>query len=692
MRALSSKTKTIDIQLDRETFYFPGDTIQGVIHVHPKSATKTNSIRLKFVGEIILEKEMITLFQLSKTIDLGEPEAKASYVVLEPKAHAFSFQWRVPNDMQLPSTMEFNKKLKVRYTISVVHHKYHVPESLCPQASYPVQILDMINVEDSQYRKPFDQTFPIMVQASSAIGRPCTARVSLPRSGFTRGDVIPVSTIITHVQPFGMTSAFRAELVRTIKIRQNKSVQKKQDVIKTLTDDININNDANLSQTLTQQLMIPSSVPPSLAFGDEELEIQYKVRLQLQLQHRSILFGKANDQKDEGTLTIDIPITVGTWPRAVVPIDDDDEDDDVPPPPPLPESERGELDDDDGSWAANDSSVIHSPYPDDSSSAKGESLSRNSSISNDPFRRPMDPLPLQQQQQQQQQQPMQQLTPASTPSSTSTVRLTPTPRSSSISPGVAASTQMTNGTQGDMGRSDSLASRSSDRSIQSMSSWHSNQSWNSSSPSMSRTMAMPGNDLWRSPSQGMPGHPQMPLSPTMSTMSSQTDSTILLTPATSDAPSILRPRNSFHEADATILLSPTSPQAPGNPLQKRNSMINLGTPATPSPNQDSQHAILLQPTSRAPPAAPFVPATPPSPHLSTPPTPPTKAPAPPPKQTAYTRPPPSAAVQPPPPMAANDSENDDDDDDDSSDDDGDFLSAMRKAEQRKQPALASTGC
>ncbi|ORX46746.1 hypothetical protein DM01DRAFT_1339404 [Hesseltinella vesiculosa] len=620
-----SKSKGIDIQLDSEKFYFPGDAIQGFIHVHPKSATKTNCIRIKFQGELVLEKDTVALFQLSKTVDLEDQDPQLSYVVLEPKAHSFPFQWRVPDDIQIPSTMVFNKKIKVRYTISAIHDKHRIPESLCPQASYPVQILDMINVEDPKYRSPFDKTYPIMVRSSN--GTPCMVRVTLPRSGYTRGDVISVSTVVNHIQPFGLSDAFQVQLIRTVHVRQSKSsVQKKQDILKSVSSDLNINDNMHLSQTLNQQLMIPSSTPPSLALGDELLDIQYKLRLHLQLQHTSILVNKMHDQKEEGTLTIDIPITIGTWPRADVPIDDEDEEDDeYPAPPPLDEHSVEDWQDSDNRY----------PSPrDERHSSSGSIRDGNDALSTmDKLRRPLDPVPLS----------------PSTQSSASTIRLTP---KSSLNRSSSGNHPLT----ADVGRSDSMASRSSSHSCQSFSSWHSNQSWGDSpSPSLSRNTSMStdvsNNDAWK--------RQNMPLSPTVSTMSGTsniTDNTILLTPA-SERPTMLRAR----EGSNSSLLQPID--SPTSPLQKRRSLTNSPSMSFANSAQrlSPSNSILLQPSSLPSTPRPEPLSLPRSPIMQTPP-----------------------VRRPPPQPSQNLAESSDDDDDD---DDDDILTVLRRAE--KQPALTT---
>lgn len=59
-------------------------------------------------------------------------------------------------------------------------------------------------------------------------------------------------------------------------------------------------------------MLIPTSTPPSIRYKDRVLRFHYKIRV-------TVLFDKKT------SITLDLPIVVGTWPRAAVPIEDDDD-------------------------------------------------------------------------------------------------------------------------------------------------------------------------------------------------------------------------------------------------------------------------------------------------------------------------------------------------------------------------------
>jgi hypothetical protein len=74
--------------------------------VNPKNPIKVNSIQLKFTGLVFIhlkEKETTTLFNETQTLQL---EAKT---VLDVKEHGFQFEFVVPKNLNLPSSMEVKK-------------------------------------------------------------------------------------------------------------------------------------------------------------------------------------------------------------------------------------------------------------------------------------------------------------------------------------------------------------------------------------------------------------------------------------------------------------------------------------------------------------------------------------------------------------------------------------------------------
>lgn len=101
------------------------------------------------------------------------------------------------------------------------------------------------------------------------------------------------------------------ELVRTVEIRTTKHTVFKETKLKTTPYPVNIKA-PNYSQAIICQISIPTSTPPSIRYKDKMIRFHYKIRV-------SVSFGERN------TYHLDLPIVIGTWPRAAVPIEDDDD-------------------------------------------------------------------------------------------------------------------------------------------------------------------------------------------------------------------------------------------------------------------------------------------------------------------------------------------------------------------------------
>ncbi|GAA5806237.1 hypothetical protein HPULCUR_011768 [Helicostylum pulchrum] len=306
-------SKIIDIRLEEEKFYFPGETIKGLVIVHPKSAIKVNLIQLKFSGQVYVhlkEKETSTLFQNTLVLAVDQ-DNKSKQTILDASEHTFPFQFIVPKNLNLPSSMEFGKKGHIRYTINALLDRPMLPESLCPKVEYVVLLLEFIDIGKDQFKVPQEKSLDIMLPQAK-YNQKCMVRASMPRLGFTRGDIVPLKVIIDHFTSFSRKDGVTIDLVRTVEIRTTRHTVFKETVIRSTPYFIDIKS-PHYKQTLLCQLSIPTSTPPSIRYKDKVLRFHYKVRV-------TVSFGGKNN------CVLDLPIVVGTWPRAAVPIDDDDDD------------------------------------------------------------------------------------------------------------------------------------------------------------------------------------------------------------------------------------------------------------------------------------------------------------------------------------------------------------------------------
>ncbi|CAO3665405.1 unnamed protein product [Rhizopus stolonifer] len=205
--------------------------------------------------------------------------------------------------------MQFGKKCFVRYTISALLHRPMLPDSLCPQVEYHVSLLEYIDIQQSQFRVPQQKTAEVFVS-----NQKCIVKASTPRIGFTRGDIIPLKLDLFHFTPCSRKKCIKVELVRHLEIRTSRHTVTKETVLKSTEDDMTL--DYTLQQTLCCQILIPTSTPPSIRYMDRLLRFQYKIKVSVSFTENS-------------NCSLILPIVIGTWPRASIPIDDEPLEDDM---------------------------------------------------------------------------------------------------------------------------------------------------------------------------------------------------------------------------------------------------------------------------------------------------------------------------------------------------------------------------
>ncbi|RCH92953.1 hypothetical protein CU098_009452, partial [Rhizopus stolonifer] len=315
--------------------------------VKVKSSMKVNPIIVKFSGAIYLhakDKEVITLFQTSKTIPVNKK-------VLEPKDYSFPFEFLVPEN--LPSAMDFGKQkiARIAYKLTAILDRPMVPESLCPKVEYPVLVLECVDVTKDNFVKPLERQKQVAFNNGQ-----CQIKLTVPRTGFTRGETVPVNVIVNTSQSFVKKEAISINLVRKVKIKTSRNTLDEEHILKSNKLDLNIIGPYNFSQSITTQLLIRTT-PPTIRYKDQTLRIHYKIRAQL-----------FSNEKKTPIGVVELPIVIGTWPRADVPIDDDDDQDII--------QNMGEMmigdetDDDEDGWIENESEY-----------KKAESLRRSGSNS-----------------------------------------------------------------------------------------------------------------------------------------------------------------------------------------------------------------------------------------------------------------------------------------------------------------------
>ncbi|KAI8889020.1 hypothetical protein K501DRAFT_329403 [Backusella circina FSU 941] len=313
-----NNNKIIYINLEHEKFFFPGEIIKGSVLIVPKNPIKASSIHLVFTGQVTVtlkEKETMTLFRDTKTVIVNAANTLKP-TTLDVKQHLFPFEFTVPNEFPLPSSIQFGKLAVVRYTIHAVLNRPMIPDSLCPRTEYPVSLLEYININTVQFLVTQQKVQEIPLSNF----RP-KFMVSIPRLGFTRGETVLLKITLDHISLLARRVALSIQLVRTVEIRSGRQVffdllkwktrhaVFNEAVLKTINYDLEMDITQH-SQISQPQILIPTSTPPSLRFNDRMIRFHYKIRARL---------GWA----EEHQYKLELPIVLGTWPRAAVPIEED---------------------------------------------------------------------------------------------------------------------------------------------------------------------------------------------------------------------------------------------------------------------------------------------------------------------------------------------------------------------------------
>ncbi|CAO3588897.1 unnamed protein product [Absidia cylindrospora] len=115
----ANNKKEFYIELLESKFYFPGDTIKGILVLNLDKPTKTNHIRLTFTGTVQANGSSFTL--LTKTWFLAtDPDNDGKAHILEAQTHRLPFEFEIPTDAHLPSSVKVSKR-KLLYHICIIN-------------------------------------------------------------------------------------------------------------------------------------------------------------------------------------------------------------------------------------------------------------------------------------------------------------------------------------------------------------------------------------------------------------------------------------------------------------------------------------------------------------------------------------------------------------------------------------------
>ncbi|KAG0168749.1 Arrestin domain-containing protein 4 [Apophysomyces sp. BC1034] len=294
----SRKQNDFYIKLDEDRFYYTGEVIRGNVVLDLAKPTKTNHVRIAFVGEVQSESTTIQLF--SRILYLANPPDDEKSHILEAQTHSFPFEFTIPgNDGELPSSTQLPNLGSIKYLLSALHDKPYVPDSLSPQTKKEVSILEKIDVTLPEYcmKGNFNEQIQLV---GSDDPRQVRVSMTLPKFGIVRGKLIFVSCI-------GQLS------------------EKK--VIKSNAVDINITGPLEFIQTSVVKILFPTSTPPTVGESGKIVSIEYWIRAEVNL--NEISPDNSEPEHPKNIVYMEANVVVGTCPKPELAIDDEDEDDET---------------------------------------------------------------------------------------------------------------------------------------------------------------------------------------------------------------------------------------------------------------------------------------------------------------------------------------------------------------------------
>ncbi|EDV21386.1 uncharacterized protein TRIADDRAFT_59962 [Trichoplax adhaerens] len=182
--------------------YFPGQTVEGVIIVHISEAMKMRSIKASILGYSYTAIEdpgglrLGVLFTREKEKHLDETmvvwgDANGSEDVLAAGKYNFNFQFKLPNDAQLPSSFEYRTS-HIRYEIMATIDRPWKSDHLSKRAFTFLQIIDVNKPPLSQPLPPKEAETSICCLCCTS--GPITLKASIDRSGYCPGESISLKT------------------------------------------------------------------------------------------------------------------------------------------------------------------------------------------------------------------------------------------------------------------------------------------------------------------------------------------------------------------------------------------------------------------------------------------------------------------------------------------------------------------
>ncbi|KAG2223295.1 hypothetical protein INT45_007021 [Circinella minor] len=318
----NKKTKEFYIDLQDNRYYNPGETVRGDVVLDLAKATKINHIRVTLAGVVQVGANNLTLFNRECQIATA-PDESGNTHQLEARSNRFPFELSIPGEgAELPTSMKLTQQSGVKYTLSaVLKMPFTFVQSWSPQDTREISIVEKIDVGLPEYAVKARVDEQIRFQENTAV-----VSMHIPKVAFVRGDILPVTAIIKHYKFFEKPKAVTISLMRRFHLFNKGKIQliEQRIIKKPRIYDLALNIDNEYRNEFVAKIFIPQSVAPSTASSGRILRVDY-------VAHIAVDLNKVNREdpqyQESHGAHMDIPVIIGTTPKAEVSIDDEETDD-----------------------------------------------------------------------------------------------------------------------------------------------------------------------------------------------------------------------------------------------------------------------------------------------------------------------------------------------------------------------------
>lgn len=206
----------------------------------------------------------------------------------------------------------------ISYTLLATLKRPFVPAPLAPEDTREISVVEKIDVSNPEYDHPVpEQDDQVMVDGT-------TLTVGIPKAAFVRGDIMPVSIKVQCAEDFGKADAIRVALVRRFHLfgKGRRELLGEENAREPIYRDLIANSDNDHSYESTIKMFIPPASPPTTGSSGRILRVEYIVQVSVDMN-----LARKNDGDWKSSLVVqkELPVIIGTTPRADISIDDEDD-------------------------------------------------------------------------------------------------------------------------------------------------------------------------------------------------------------------------------------------------------------------------------------------------------------------------------------------------------------------------------